>query len=90
MVVSLYVPDMQGCSDGSCLFKKNTGMVTNGGCRCSVELMRTEEGVKAVRTIQYLRRQIKELAECSRPNGCVCGGDTLRVRQGCAYYVTLC
>ena len=23
-----------GCSDGSCFFQKNTGMVTNGGCSC--------------------------------------------------------
>ena len=23
-----------GCSDGGCIFTKNTGMVTNGGCSC--------------------------------------------------------
>jgi hypothetical protein len=23
-----------GCSDGNCLFRKNSGQVTNGGCKC--------------------------------------------------------
>lgn len=26
--------DYVGCGDNSCLFKKPTGMATNGGCRC--------------------------------------------------------
>jgi hypothetical protein len=23
-----------GCSDGNCWFRRNTGLVTNGGCNC--------------------------------------------------------
>lgn len=84
-----YVPDMMGCSDGSCIFehKPRGTMVTNGGCSCQRELRRTEEGMKAVRTINFLRRNWPQREECDRPGGCVCGGDTLRVRQGCGYYV---
>lgn len=26
-------------------------------------------------------------SDCDRPEGCVCGGDTLGVRQRCGYYV---
>lgn len=28
------VPDLQGCSDGGCVFRPPTGMHTNGGCAC--------------------------------------------------------
>lgn len=31
-----------GCSDGGCRLQKNTGMVTNGGCRCLRDLHYTE------------------------------------------------
>lgn len=146
-------------------------MVTNGGCSCSRTLMRTDEGLKAVMLIQYLRanwpqmpfagmddltpiwvpvatvptvptrtmlhkvNMIKEIREksgfglkeskeamdavygmcttfnevvamgvqylvsgkqtpskakydysCDRALGCVCGGDTQGVRQGCGWY----
>lgn len=52
-----YVVGMMGCSDGGCMFnyKKPGTMVTNGGCTCQRELMRTEQGMKAVMLIQYLR-----------------------------------
>lgn len=57
----LYFPDMKGCTDGSCLFQDNSkGMHTNGGCICEKELRRHPEGLKAVRTIRYLRMQFKE------------------------------
>jgi hypothetical protein len=77
-------------------------MVTNGGCSCMRELQRTEEGFKAVRTIIHLRRELMGLNEwakekpkcdsrlydysCEKGNGCVCGGDTQGVRQGCGWY----
>lgn len=53
-----YVPGMTGCSDGGCLFnfKPRGTMVTNGGCQCQKELMRTEQGLKAVMTINFLRQ----------------------------------
>ena len=57
-MIEQYIPEMLGCSDGSCIFVKNTGMVTNGGCSCARELSRTDEGFKAVRIIQWLRGQI--------------------------------
>jgi hypothetical protein len=92
-MIQQYVPDMEGCSDGNCIFRKNTGMVTNGGCSCMRELNRSEEGAKAVRTILFLRRGIqqreKEHWDCSFPGGCVCGGDTPRVREGCGYFGSL-
>jgi ribosomal protein L7/L12 len=52
-----YVPGMLGCSDGGCIFefKERGTMVTNGGCQCQKELMRTEQGMKAVMTMQYMR-----------------------------------
>lgn len=52
-----YVPDMQGCSDGGCIFnyKPPGTMVTNGGCSCERELMRSEAGQKAYRTILWMR-----------------------------------
>lgn len=55
---SKYVPGMLGCSDGGCIFNfKEPGlMVTNGGCSCQKELMRSENGMRAVMTIQYLRQ----------------------------------
>lgn len=28
------VNEIVGCGDGSCLFKRPTGVHTNGGCRC--------------------------------------------------------
>lgn len=89
-MIEQYVPDMSGCSDGSCIFRKNTGMVTNGGCSCTRELNRSEEGAKAVRTILWLRRQISagEDADyiCGRNAGCVCSGDTPGVRAGCHFF----
>lgn len=86
MKIELYIPDMEGCSDGNCIFKKNTGMVTNGGCQCAKKLQRTEAGWKAVRTINFLRSQMKDAYDCTRTAGCVCGGDTPKVRAGCGYY----
>ena len=59
-MIEQYIPNMLGCSDGSCIFVKNRGMVTNGGCSCGRELSRTEVGLKAVRTIQWLRSQINK------------------------------
>jgi len=56
----LYYPDMDGCSDGGCIFKRNTGMVTNGGCICERELLRSTYGVRAIKTILYLRKQIRD------------------------------
>lgn len=52
-----YVPNMQGCSDGGCIFeyKRPGTMVTNGGCQCAKELMRSEAGQMAYRTIMWMR-----------------------------------
>lgn len=60
MDTELYLPGMKACSDGSCIFRHNTGMVTNGGCSCQRELSRTEWGLQAVKTILYLRKQAKQ------------------------------
>lgn len=57
--MSLYCPGIKGCSDRNCIFQDNArGMHTNGGCRCEKALLRTAEGVKAARTIRYLRMQM--------------------------------
>jgi len=55
--VGLYFPGMKGCSDGNCLFEYHPpgAMITNGGCRCEKELMREPCGLKAIRTIRWLR-----------------------------------
>lgn len=94
-----YVPGMAGCSDGGCIFgyKEPGTMVTNGGCRCARELGRTEDGAKAVRTINWLRRAtvidweaIQEYVAqkeaggyCVMGDNCLCGGDVPAVREGC-------
>jgi len=62
--MSLYFPDMKGCGDTNCLFEASHTH-TNGGCRCEKELMRSAEfnGIKAARTIRYLREQLKKKLE---------------------------
>jgi hypothetical protein len=56
----LYRPNLTGCSDGGCIIKKpNGGMVTNGGCHCEKELMRSEIGRKAVMTMRWLRSNLQ-------------------------------
>jgi len=57
--MSLYYPDMTGCGDTNCLFEASH-VHTNGGCRCEKELMRSPEGIKAARTIRYLREQLRQ------------------------------
>jgi hypothetical protein len=57
--MSLYFPDMTGCGDTNCLFEASHTH-TNGGCRCEKELMRSSEGIKAARTIRYLREQLRQ------------------------------
>ena len=60
----LYRPDIQGCSDGNCIFQDNRkGMHTNGGCQCERELRRHPNGFKAVQTIKFLRNQINEMED---------------------------
>ena len=39
---------------------------------------------QVVLSADEVRQAVKE-PECSRPEGCVCGGDTPRVRAGCYY-----
>lgn len=57
----MFHPSISGCTDGGCIFQDNSnGMMTNSGCSCERELMRTEEGRKSARTIQFLRKQIRE------------------------------
>lgn len=100
-----FVPGMIGCSDGGCIFhyKEPGTMVTNGGCQCQKELQRTEEGAKAVRTINWLRRAtvidweaIQEYVAqkeaggyCRMGDNCLCGGDVTRVRFGCFEWKSL-
>ncbi len=67
----LYLPGMKACSDGNCIFRENTGMVTNGGCSCQRELQRTEMGMQALRTILFLRKQ----ARAAYDNGYIDGWD---------------
>lgn len=67
----LYLPGMTGCSDGNCIFRKNSGMVTNGGCSCQRELQRTDVGLQAIRTILFLRK----LTELVYDNGYYDGWD---------------
>lgn len=51
-----------GCSDGSCIVKRPTGMHTNGGCRCEErELRRALMWYK--RRCQFLEETIKQLVE---------------------------
>jgi len=58
---TLYYPGLEGCADGGCIFRDNSkGMVTNGGCRCESELRRHPNGFNAIRTIHYLRNQLKK------------------------------
>lgn len=58
--MNTYIPGMKGCSDHGCIFQDNAkGMHTNGGCRCEKALLRTPEGIKAARTIRYLRMQLQ-------------------------------
>jgi hypothetical protein len=87
-----YVPDMMGCSDGGCIFhyKAPGTMVTNGGCQCAKELMRSEAGQMAYRTINWLRRNwpVVEQGYCRMGDNCLCGGDVPEgcvpaVREGC-------
>ena len=40
-----------GCSDGSCIFKKRTGMVTNGGCGCFAAYKATKPEIMKLRHI---------------------------------------
>ena len=60
----MYAPNLSGCSDHNCLFqRKDSGIGTNGGCRCEKALMRSEEGRNAVKTIRYLRKRLaKQIA----------------------------
>lgn len=59
-----YIPGMQGCSDGGCIFgyKAPGTMVTNGGCSCQRELQRSVQGLKAVQLINYLRREWPQMS----------------------------
>ena len=59
--MNLYSQDMTGCSDVNCLFQDNSeNIATNGGCQCEKELRyaSSDFGVKAARTIRYLRMQL--------------------------------
>lgn len=66
-----YIPGMMGCSDGGCIFnfKERGTMVTNGGCQCQKELMRTDQGLKAVMTINFLRQNWPSMPFASMPEG---------------------
>lgn len=101
---SQYVPGMMGCSDGGCIFeyKKPGTMVTNGGCQCAKELMRSEIGQMAYRTINWLRRAtvidweaIQKLyteqqeGYCRMGDNCLCGDVPPAVRAGCFEWKSL-
>lgn len=53
-----YIEGMEGCNDHDCLFKLNSGMGANGGCSCEKELRRMPHGLKAIRTIRFLRDKL--------------------------------
>jgi len=60
-VVMRYHPSITGCTDGNCIFQDNSkGMHTNGGCQCEKVLRRHPEGLKAIRTILFLREQLRK------------------------------
>jgi len=62
MSAILYVPNAIGCSDGGCILRDNSkGMHTNGGCNCAKEIMRLRCGIDTVQTIQFLRKQLRDL-----------------------------
>lgn len=50
-----------GCSDANCIFKDNTKnpIATDRGCQCRSALVRTKEGIEAVKTIDWLRDRLE-------------------------------
>lgn len=66
------VPDLQGCSDGGCVFRPPTGMHTNGGCACmkrgadplllQLNLRRVSKHMESMRAERDALRAL--LAEC--------------------------
>lgn len=72
----LYHPGLTGCSDGGCIIKPPQGMHTNGGCGCERTIRRGTgaAGLNAVRTIHYLRDQLRQSRHVPTANtseGCV-------------------
>jgi hypothetical protein len=58
----LYLRGITGCTDVNCLFQDNSGkVVTNGGCQCEKNLRysTSDFGIRAARTIRFLRDQLK-------------------------------
>ena len=64
--MNLYLQGITGCSDRNCLFQNNHGNVaTNGGCQCEKNLRysTSDFGIRAARTIRYLRQQLADKSE---------------------------
>jgi len=49
-----------GCGDGGCAVIQPTGMHTNGGCRCTLEMDRMRE-----RQVTHLLRKAQQLARAA-------------------------
>jgi len=58
-------PEIQGCTDGGCIFGHPGGMHTNGGCRCLREIRPAGERLRLTRNIRALRAEIKRLRDTS-------------------------
>ena len=52
------VPDLQGCSDGGCVFRPPTGMHTNGGCAC---MKRGADPLLLQRNLQRISRHMESM-----------------------------
>ena len=52
------VPDLQGCSDGGCVFRPPTGMHTNGGCAC---MKRGADPLRLQLNLQRISRHMESM-----------------------------
>ena len=52
------VPDLQGCSDGGCVFRPPTGMRTNGGCAC---MKRGADPLRLQLNLQRISRHMESM-----------------------------
>ncbi|WNA15883.1 hypothetical protein XaC1_240 [Xanthomonas phage XaC1] len=53
-------PSVIGCSNHGCILKRPVGMGTNGTCNCISTQMHRSKVLDTKRTIDYLRRMLKE------------------------------
>lgn len=56
------LPEIQGCTDHSCVFGHPGGMGTNGGCRC-IDIQDQTQRTRVKHNILALRKEIRFLRE---------------------------